>query len=960
MSGRHWLALALYVPFLTGCLIPKESLKPPVLPVPAQYKNASLPAAVPLAPSPAAPLAGEAQAATEVPLEWWRYFGNAELRALIDRGLSNNPDIRISLNRIVQAKARADQASGATLPSISAPMVVAEQYPGGTTVGTAPVGSDSASGSTGSSGGSRAQRSYQASIRADWRLDIWGEQSSLADSARFQLQRAVFERENVQRNLAASIAGSYVEYLSLNDRLKIARKTEELLSATLATIEKRVEVGDATLSELEQQRASIFSVRASVPMMEQQRVDAIGSMAFLVGTVPGDLKLSDDGLDSLSIPRVVPGLPSALLLRRPDVRMAEAQLMGANADVSVARARLLPAIDLSTQYGYSAILLSTLFSPQALFWNVVGSSTVSIFDGGRKQNDKVFSQAVQEEMVESYVRALHQAMKEVEGALSSVRLADRRLSAQQETIQAARRAWDISSKVYGAGGIDYLTLLDTERSYHRYMDDYQHTRMDYFRSYITLFQALGGGVNPEKTLRPPPTAPAVFGRSPARQSVEGIGLEEAMGSSPETFWQVELAGLYHRASVGPAWRDLRIRYPGYMEGRSIRPRLKGRIEESDDEPQSWYRLQVVKFPTPGEAEQFCQALKADQQRCRVVSSLSDETVLATATPKIAPAPASAAGQVSLADKPKPSAIARETTFDKLASPPAAVAKVSTGPMAAPPAALAPVAVAPVNQLPLVTAAASARGPAAVSTMTALLPASPSAKLIPASAHVSSVPAVSVPSVGQSTRAGKGRSKTYTLQFGAYSSMENAKVAADSWRAKGYDARPAETQDVFEQHWYVVRSGSYARKPDASAAARAVRSKEGVSVLVAAVTGEPMATPSPAGMGTAPSVKQVAVVSARQPLLFTVQLAAYAGEENAERAAALLQLKGVPAYVAHFRDRRNLASYVVRAGSFRRRVDGLALIRSLDQRERSKARLMRASTAADEPSPVRTPTQQGMS
>lgn len=930
----------------------------------------------------------------DAPVDWWRYFGNRELGALIDRGLSNNPDIRIALNRIVQAKARSDQANGAKLPSLSAPLAAAEQFPGGTTVGTAPAGG--ASGSS-SNGATTSQKTFQASIRADWRLDIWGEQSSLADSARFQLQRAVYERENVQRNLAASIAASYVEYLSLNDRLKIARKTEELLSATLATIEKRVEVGDATLSELEQQRASIFSVRASVPMMEQQRIDAIGAMAFLVGTVPGDLKLSDDGLDSLSIPRVVPGLPSALLLRRPDVRMAEAQLMGANADVAVARARLLPAIDLSTQYGYSSILLSTLFSPQALFWNVVGSSTISLFDGGRKENDKVFSQAVQEEMVESYVRALHQAMKEVEGALSSVRLADRRLSAQQETIQASRRAWDISTKVYGAGGIDYLTLLDTERSYHRYMDDYQRTRMDYFRSYISLFQALGGGVNPEKTPRSPTGVLTAAGQASGRQSVEGVGLEGGSGANQETFWQVELAGLYHRSSVGPAWRDLRTRYPAYMEGRTIRPRLKGRIDESDDEPQSWYRLHVVKFASPGEAEQFCLALKADQQRCRVVSSLSDETVLASATPKAAPrpqeggakasapdgklvqsaetraspqplpaiavaggvpAPMPAAGPVPLADGPKPPVLARESSFDLVASSTKAGGKAvaHAAPMAVRPAVLAPVPVAPVNQVPLATAAAPVLVSVAAPVMTGMPPAGATPKPVAAMLLPASGPASSS---GQRAGVGKG-AKAYALQFGAYSSMENAKVAADSWRARGYDARPVETRDVFEQQWYVVRSGSYARKLDASAAARAVRRKEGVSALVVAASGEGLSATSAARMEAVPGVKQIAVTEVSAGHLFTVQLGAYAGEENAERAAAVLQLKGVPAFVTQSRDRRNLASYVVRAGNFRRRVDGLALIRSLDQRDRSKARLMRASADRAEPSPAKTLAPQGMS
>jgi multidrug efflux system outer membrane protein len=437
LAGRHGLWTLLCVQALTGCISLPGSYRIPDLSLPAQYQDAASTGTAPSTsgqtaapPAEASPSNPPEPAPAETPVDWWSDFGNRELQGLIDRALSNNPDIRIALNRIVQAKARAEQAAAGKYPGLSAPLVIAQQSPGGVTVGTAPAG-----GVSNVSSNRTSQRTYQASIRADWRLDIWGEQSALAESANFQLWRAVHERENVQRNLTASLATHYVEFLSLNDRLRIAVETEEVLSATLATIEKRVKAGDATLSELEQQRAAIFAIRATIPTLEQQKLDAIGAMAFLLGTVPGKLKLSNDGLDSLTIPSVAPGLPSALLLRRPDVRVAEAQLLAANADVNVARARILPPMDLSAQIGYSGIALSQLFQPQTLFWNVVDNLVVSIFDGGRKRNEQLFSQAVREEMVESYARTVYQAMKEVESALTSVRLAERRLTAQWRSQQ---------------------------------------------------------------------------------------------------------------------------------------------------------------------------------------------------------------------------------------------------------------------------------------------------------------------------------------------------------------------------------------------------------------------------------------------------------------------------------------------------------------------------------------------
>lgn len=605
---------------LAGCSTSFSPYKAPEISLPVRYQDAAADAAQTIdgAPMDAASVKTDAATLDETLIEWWRYFGNNELEHLIDRGLSNNPDIHIAMNRVVQAKARADQAGARLNPSVSAPLVAALQFPGDVTVGTAP---------TGSSASRSSQPAFQGSIRADWRLDIWGEQKALAESANFQLRRAIYERENVQRNMAAGLAAGYVEFLSLNDRLRTALENENILNATLTAMEKRVKTGDATLSELEQQRALAYSVRAIIPALEQQRLDAIGSMAFLAGTVPGNVNLTDQGLDTLTVPRAVPGLPSSLLLRRPDVRMAEAQLQMADANVTVARAQLFPPVDLAGQVGYSSSSLSQLLRPNALFWNVVESMTVSIFDSGRKMNEQVYSQAVLAEMVESYVRTIHQAMKEVESALAAVRLAERRLKAQQETTEAARRAWNISAKVYAMGGIDFMSLLDTQRNYHRYLDDYQKTRMDYFRSYITLFQALGGGVKPIPQIAA--GAADVTRKVPAKpiQTIEGIPMQEGSTSSLETFWQVELAGIYHHSTIGPAWRDLLTRYPKFMEGRVIRPRLSGRIDEKIDGQQSWHRLYVAKFTSPENAEEFCKVLKTDQKRCRVVSSQSDDTVV---------------------------------------------------------------------------------------------------------------------------------------------------------------------------------------------------------------------------------------------------------------------------------------------------------------------------------------------
>jgi NodT family efflux transporter outer membrane factor (OMF) lipoprotein len=469
-------------------------------------------------------------------------------------------------------------------------------------------------------------------------MDIWGEQSSLAESAKLLLWQSAFDRDNVQRNMVATLTSSYVEYLSLNDRLQIAHETEVVLADTLANIEKRVDVGDATRIDFDQQKAAIFAVRATIPSLEQLREDALITIAFLVGTVPGALKLSSYGLESLHLPVVVPALPSSLLLRRPDVRMAEARLLAADADVDVARARILPPLDLSAQLGYSSLSMTGLFQPSSFFWNALANLTASIFDGGKLASEKAMAQTNHEEMVETYARTIFQAVREVESALATVRLSGKRLEAQWEASASARRAWDSSAEVYAVGGLDHLALLDAGRTYHRYLDEYQRIKMDRYRGYISLFQAMGGGVDfaerlPGKGVRPVPVrgddwrltslaSPLKVSASEGVDWLTGASLEE------EGEWQVELPGLYHRSTVDATSRDLRARYGKLMESRVLLPRLHGQIDGAVHEQVSWYRLSVGRFANVEVAHEFCAELLANYQRCRVVSSRSDETVAA--------------------------------------------------------------------------------------------------------------------------------------------------------------------------------------------------------------------------------------------------------------------------------------------------------------------------------------------
>lgn len=542
--------------------------------------------------------------------EWWRLLSNPELNALIDRVIANNTDLHITTLRVVQAKARMEQAGAGQWPTLDVPLHIESKAPKN---GIGLVSPD---------GKIHTLRTYQIGPRVDWRVDLWGELSALTESSWMQLLRSIYQRDDTRRQLIANTVAFYVEYLSLNDRLRVAHETEEVLRGLLSDVNKRLEVGDATIIELEQQRSAVYSVQATIPALELQREIVSNALAQLVGVTPASFTLSDFGLDSLSYPNIRLGVPVELVLRRPDVRAIEARLLSADADIDVARARLLPPLDLSVQAGYGSLILSKLFQSQNLFWNTIVEISSSIFDHGKRANEIAFSKALHEEMVETYVMTMYKAVRETEDAIATIQMIGKRVEAQQFATDAAYRVWNFSLESYNAGAVDHLVLLDSERTYHRTLDELHLLRMERMKGIVNLFSSLGGGIPqtdavplPSHTLAQGDNSPGNSGAQPYRQYIRHDVRND------KEYWLVELAGLHDRHDISHVWSDLNQRFPNLMHERSMLPRLQGRVATDHKEWSSWYRLYIARFDKSKDAESFCAQLVTELQRCRIVSSL---------------------------------------------------------------------------------------------------------------------------------------------------------------------------------------------------------------------------------------------------------------------------------------------------------------------------------------------------
>ena len=362
-----------------------------------------------------------------------------------------------------------------------------------------------------------------------------------------------------------------------------------------------------------------------------------GTLFSLIGALPGNLVLVGNSLDALQLPSIRVGLPSALLLGRPDIRMMEARMRAANANIEVARARLLPAIDLSAQVGYSGGTFASLLQPQNLLVNTAAALAVSIFDGGMKQGEEAFAQSYYEEMVETYGKTVLQAVREVEGAMTNLETTRRRLNAQNGVTRAALNRFRSSSDAFSVGALDQAGLLESRRNYQRVKDEAKRVTAELLRGYANLSYALGLG---SAVNGPSEDFPSVNHLQGTTSSDLRVGFVDGrlmmlpylsplgqLGTAGA--WEAELPGVFHRNSLLPLWRDLDARYASdrWVPGDAVKPWIRavhlGHIAGRDHAGEAWYRVFVTGFKEQNVAAHYCDTLMLHGQGCKLAAVSRD-------------------------------------------------------------------------------------------------------------------------------------------------------------------------------------------------------------------------------------------------------------------------------------------------------------------------------------------------
>jgi len=406
--------------------------------------------------------------------DWWRNFGSAELDRLMDEARNNNLDLAAAAARILQAEAQARLAGVALLPAI-----------------------DLSAGASrlGSSGGANhvdAVNSFDVSVGASYEIDFWGKNRANLAAARESLRASQFDRETVALTLTSGVAITYLQVLSLRERIAISRLNLENAVRVLKLVESRVKYGAVSPLDLAQQQSSVARLRAIIPPLEQQERDARTALALLLGKPPQSFDVAATSLDEITLPVVVAGLPSELLIRRPDIQTAEAQLRAANADIAAARAAYFPSIGLTGSAGFASTLLSGLLD-SGLLYSLAVSLAQPIFDAGEREAQEELAVARRDELVQFYRASINNAFADVDTALGTIQSTAEQEGHLMEQVRQAEIALRLAERRYKEGAEDLLTVLVTQRALYDAEDQQQQTRLSHFQAMVGLYRALGGG-----------------------------------------------------------------------------------------------------------------------------------------------------------------------------------------------------------------------------------------------------------------------------------------------------------------------------------------------------------------------------------------------------------------------------------------------------------------------------------
>ena len=451
--------LALVATLLTGCPVGPNYVRPESTPPPDFYGQVQAP---------------EAESLADLP--WWEVFSDPVLQRLVTEAVQSNYDLRVAISRVEQANALVGVARSPIFPQLGYNGTASRQraliFPGQPNA---------------------TYNLFAGTFNLAWEIDIWGRIRRATEAAQAEMLATEEFRRGVLLSLVSSVAQAYFDLLELDLELEIAHETTDSFRETLLLFTRRYEGGVGSKLQTERAAGALYQTEANIPNLEAQIVAKENQLNVLLGRNPGPIPRGAPLVQQATPPATPPGLPSALLERRPDVRQAEDSVRSANAQVGVAIANFFPQIGLTSLYGGQSTELKDVVKGSANIWNLVGTISGPIFTGGQLIEQYYAQVAAWEQTKLQWEQTLITAFSEVSNTLVAQQKLEEVRVAQQKTVDAYQESVRLSLLRYNQGLANYYEVLEAQQLLFPAQNDLARTQRDQLLVVVDLYRTLGGG-----------------------------------------------------------------------------------------------------------------------------------------------------------------------------------------------------------------------------------------------------------------------------------------------------------------------------------------------------------------------------------------------------------------------------------------------------------------------------------
>ncbi len=421
---------------------------------------------------------------------WRQFFGDPGLQQLIERALHNNRDLRIAALNLEAVRAQYQIQRANLLPKLNA------------------VGSQSRSRTPGNvsfSPNPVLLNNYTVGAAASWELDFFGKVRSLKNKALAEYLASAQARKAAEMALVAQVATQYLTMRAHDEQLEVTRSSLETAQQLYKLAQVQVETGLGSELDRQQAEGAIEQARANYQAQLRSRAQAENALALLIGEpVPTDLPAPLPLNSQQILVDIQEGMPSELLIRRPDILGAEESLRGANANIGAARAAFFPSISLTGQYGSASRDLNGLFKAGTAAWSFSPQITLPIFNGGANRANLDLAHVQKNIAIAQYEKTIQKAFREVADALAARGTYDEQLASLERYSSATQRRLDLSKLRYENGIDSYLNVLAAQTDLYTAQQQVITTRLARLSNLIGLYQYLGGGWLEQTGAKPRP------------------------------------------------------------------------------------------------------------------------------------------------------------------------------------------------------------------------------------------------------------------------------------------------------------------------------------------------------------------------------------------------------------------------------------------------------------------------